>query len=78
MNNVGWTYQVGNTVCYTERHYEWLKLVARWPSPYVARTALKGTVVEVTATTVAVRWNGSSDPVVHLPGNLDLVKSDDT
>ena len=67
----GLLFYPGDLVCYSERHYEWMKMAARWPSVHIPRTTLTGKVITSTATTVTVAWKMSSDTLVHFPDSLE-------
>jgi len=75
LNNYTYDFFEGDTVCYCERHYEYLKDIARWPSIHIPREALSGVVTNVTHRHISVRWSPNADPVCHLPSNLELVTS---
>ena len=68
-------FQPGDIVCYSEGHHEWMVKAARWPTKFVPRTALRGTVTDTTSKTVTVCWNHGSDPTVHFPDNLEILVS---
>jgi len=73
LNNDGYQFFAGDTVRYCDRHHQYLKDIARWPSVHIPREALVGVVTNVTRRVVTVRWMKNGDPVSHLPSNLELV-----
>jgi len=71
METDGWMFFPGDVVCYCGRHHEYLIDIARWPSPRISRTDVRGKVVSSTQDTVTVKWERTTTPSIHLPGNLE-------
>ena len=65
--------QAGDRVVYAQRHHEWLAMAGKWPSKFVPRVAVRGTV-QSAEQTVTVKWD--SGPVTqHFPDNLEASPS---
>lgn len=77
LDNNGYRFVAGDTVCYTRGHYEYLKAINRWPSVHIPRQTLRGTVLEAPGHKVVVRWTNNGEPAAHLPCNLNVVEEDE-